>query len=261
MSKQFRDRLRQPGGNTEEALYSRELQRAFSSSVTANVSAPAWSGHVKRPEPAPIFEQIPQHGGSTSSASIESATRPDVTEFGQNAASRAEAESRRTWPSSEMPAPGVGPELSAPALAITATNALAEEPASLLAGELREYWRLERRAAESHTAGSAPVEPRGDEKRHIRELFPATQPSPVQALRPGQATFARRLQSFVSGRGEPREHTARAAWHPADESEPASPRYRRGVPVAPGAPLADEFASRLSETLSTQAIHHGIDLT
>jgi hypothetical protein len=80
-------------------------------------------------------------------------------------------------------------------------------------------------------------------------------------MRAAQATFAQRLQSFVSGRAEPQEHTSRSPWHPADESEPASPRLRREPSSAAGAPLADEFASRLSETLSTQAMHHGIDLT
>ncbi len=157
-----------------------------------------------------------------------------------------------------MPAPGVSPELSGPPWRLLRRthcpkNRQASSPDKCVSIC---NWRAEQQ--NHRQAGSVSVEPRGHEKRHVRELLPASQP-PVQALRPGQATFAQRLRSFVSGQGEPREHTAYAAWHPADESEPASPRYRPELSVALGAPLADEFASRAFGDALLHASHSSQD--
>ena len=258
MGARFRDRLRQAGGSAEQAAYLRETQRVFAAPTAAERSGTAWNAPADGARPGPRLAAVPaKNTGSSSVSSAEPANlrQPQPPAWPERFPASAGS---RPWnsPQGEAATPA-----SWPGPASAAGQQRGPEPVSAMAKQLREYWRLEPRNAAPAASGVPASEAHTPEKGRTAEALSGLRQSPVQALRPGQASFAERLQSFVTGRGEPPEHHPRAAWQETAEPATAARPFRQEASTAGGVALAGEFADRLSETLFTQAVQHGIDVT
>lgn len=259
--KQLQDRLSTAPASSEEAAYRSEAVRVFSPAETAPARRPLLTAASpanapRAAEPAPpspdsgeiAFPAIPEKSaGAREPAPATTFLEKKLREYWRmeqstRAVHTASSSAARSTPKR----PGSDP-LPMPANATDATprfepSTAAKQLAAFVSGQPAP-------APVSMDSPSRPAEPAA-----ARTL------APVQAIRPVQSTFAERLQSFVSGRGEPREHAPAPPWRAAEEPGFAAPRFATESAPARTGP-AGEFAGRLAETLYAQAIQHGIDLT
>lgn len=253
MGTRFRERMPQASGSAEEAAYVRETRRVFAPATAADRGRP-WSEQAEGARLGPRLAAVSAKTRAGDSVSVreaagqrksQSTAWPERADVVQGSSTwdtlQGETEAASSWPG--PPSASNKPRVA--------------EPLSAIARQLREYWKAQPPAAAPAVPASEAATP---ENSRMPETPSALRQSPVQALRPGQGSFAERLQSFVTGRGAPTEHHPRAAWQ--ENTEPAAaarPLHQEASSARPA--LAGDFADRLSETLFSQAIQHGIDLT
>ena len=252
MSEQFRDLVAQSNGR-RGTPYSRDARREFGARPATEPDGRPWSGTVRKKSPTAVFEA---GTGGSGRAPLESNEAPIDSVRGATEGDRAPDHSRPS-PAWGSLASIEGVEFSWRGSPQPASKSQPAERPGAMVKQLREYWELEQRTAASRSlAGLGATETRASEQR-VAE----TESRSSNILCFGQTTFAQRLQAFVSGGGEPREHTPRAPWREAAESAPDAPGLRTISEPTAGTPLSGDFAMRLADTLRSQAIQHGIDLT
>jgi hypothetical protein len=254
MSAQFRELVDRPCGRNGSE-YARDARREFPAPADVERIGGAWSEATREHPAPPKFESSNTARGRLAPDSAGGSPRPANGAVPANAAFPAPA-APTAWESAASQ-----DDLSPawPSRQLSPSRAQRAGPAGVMARKLRDYWDLEQRGAISRAAAAPAAEPNGGGRRTAAETE-SSAPT-AQPLRFGQTTFAERLQAFVAGRGEPREHTPRAAWQ---ESPAAAPDARiRRQASAPGGGIspAGDFAEQLADTLRSQALDHGIDLT
>jgi hypothetical protein len=126
---------------------------------------------------------------------------------------------------------------------------------STMSRKLREYWDLERR---SLTARPAPDLLLAAHRARETQILPTERETGGVPRFGAEATFAQRLQAFVSGQGlqhdEPRSFPTVARVGQAR-------MFSENSGISPAVSAVDDFSERLVGTLREQAIQHSIDLS